>query len=82
MRGLVRPAAVNLGPTPTFGEKGLKVEAHLLDFHGPLYGEPIEDDFLARLRDIQRFASVEQLKEQLARDVERTRAVAGNPTPD
>lgn len=73
VKGLVRPAALNLGPNPTFGEKSLKVEAHLLDFHGPLYGEPIEVDFLARLRDIQRFNSVDQLQEQLARDVERTR---------
>jgi riboflavin kinase/FMN adenylyltransferase len=73
---LTRPAAVNLGPNPTFGEPGLKVEAHLLDFHGPLYGEPIEVDFLARLRDIQKFSSIGELQHQLARDVERTREIA------
>jgi riboflavin kinase/FMN adenylyltransferase len=72
---LVRPAAINLGPNPTFGEQTVKVEAHLLDFHGPLYGEPIEVDFLARLRDIQKFASVDQLKEQLSRDLAHTRDV-------
>jgi riboflavin kinase/FMN adenylyltransferase len=73
---LSRPAAINIGPNPTFGEQGLKVEAHLLDFHGPLYGEPIEVDFLARLRDIQKFSSIGELQEQLARDVERTRHIA------
>jgi riboflavin kinase / FMN adenylyltransferase len=75
---LVRPAAINLGPNPTFGEHGLKVEAHLLDFHGPLYGEPIEVDFLARLRDIQKFDSIAALQEQLARDIERTRDIAAS----
>jgi riboflavin kinase/FMN adenylyltransferase len=70
---LAKPAAINLGPNPTFGEQRVKVEVHVLDFHGPLYGEPIEVDFLARLRDIQKFTSIEQLKEQLARDIARTR---------
>jgi riboflavin kinase / FMN adenylyltransferase len=77
VRDFARPAAVNIGPNPTFGEQVLKVEAHLLDFHGPLYGEPIEVDFLARLREIQHFASVDALKQQLTRDVEKTRAIAG-----
>lgn len=64
------PAAINIGPNPTFGESAFKVEVHLIDFHGSLYGLPLEVDFLARLRDIQPFASVELLKEQLGRDVE------------
>ncbi|MBW3598590.1 MAG: bifunctional riboflavin kinase/FAD synthetase [Planctomycetes bacterium] len=75
---VAQPAAINIGPNPTFDEKVLKVEAHLLDFHGPLYGEPIEVDFLARLRDIQKFASVEQLRAQLDRDVAKTREIAGS----
>jgi riboflavin kinase/FMN adenylyltransferase len=70
-----RPAAINLGPNPTFGEQGVKVEVHVLDFQGSLYGEPIEVDFLARLRDIQKFASLEQLKQQLSRDVEMARTI-------
>jgi riboflavin kinase/FMN adenylyltransferase len=68
------PAAVNIGPNPTFGHHELKVEAHLLGWDGsPLYGQPLEVDFLARLRDIQRFASVDELKAQLARDIEQAR---------
>ena len=63
------PAAIHIGPAPTFGEQGIKVEAHLIGFHGSLYGQPIEADFLSRLRGIQTFASVEELKAQLASDV-------------
>ncbi len=63
------PAAVNVGPNPTFGEHALKVEVHLIDFAGSLYGQPLEVDFLARLRSIQPFPSVEALKAQLSRDV-------------
>jgi riboflavin kinase / FMN adenylyltransferase len=63
------PAAVNIGPNPTFGEHALKVEVHLIGFVGSLYGQPLEVDFLARLRSIQPFGSVTELKAQLARDV-------------
>lgn len=66
-------AAINIGPNPTFGEHALKFEVHLLDFDGSLYGEVVEVDILARLRDIQPFDSVQQLQEQLHRDVEDTR---------
>lgn len=64
------PAAINIGPAPTFGEQAVKVEAHLIGFQGSLYGQPIEVDFLSRLRGIQAFASVDALKAQLAADVE------------
>ncbi len=47
----------------------LKVEVHLIGFDGSLYGQPLEVDFLARLRSIQPFASVEALKQQLHHDV-------------
>jgi riboflavin kinase/FMN adenylyltransferase len=67
------PAAVNVGPNPTFGEHAKKVEAHLIGFEGSLYGEPLELDFLTRLREITRFAGIEELKEQLNRDVEAAR---------
>ncbi len=72
------PAAINIGPNPTFDENVLKVEVHLLDFHETLYSAPLEVDFLERLRDIQPFASVEKLKEQLKRDVEATRKIASS----
>lgn len=73
--GSVWPAAINVGPNPTFGEHALKVEAHLIEFGDSLYGKPLEVDFLARLRDIRSFDSVERLKEQLAADVQKTRTL-------
>jgi riboflavin kinase/FMN adenylyltransferase len=66
------PAAINIGPNPTFGEQTLKVEAHLIDFDGSLYGQPLELEFLGRLRSIRPFDSVEALKNQLNHDIAAT----------
>ncbi len=71
------PAAVNVGVRPTFVTgRGELVEAHILDFEGDLYGEPLRLDFLARLRGERRFSSAEELIEQMRRDVERARQIA------
>jgi riboflavin kinase/FMN adenylyltransferase len=71
------PAAVNVGPNPTFGENGRKVEAHLISFNGNLYDKPLALDFVRRLRDTRPFASVAQLVEQLRQDVDQTLASVG-----
>jgi riboflavin kinase/FMN adenylyltransferase len=63
-------AAVHVGPNVTFGATAVTVEAHLVGFAGDCYGSRLDVDFLARLRDTQRFASVAELQAQLARDVE------------
>jgi riboflavin kinase / FMN adenylyltransferase len=76
--GNIWPAAINVGPNPTFGEQAMKVEAHLVGFHGNLYGAPLELDFVARLRDVRTFAGVAELKEQLHRDVEQAQRVASD----
>jgi riboflavin kinase/FMN adenylyltransferase len=70
------PAAVNLGPNPTFGEGSLKIEAYLVGFQGSIYDQPIAVDFLAHLRDIKRFDSVDALLAQMAKDVARTVEIA------
>jgi len=72
-------AAVHVGPNVSFGETVLSVEAHLIGFDGNLYGRTLHVDFLDRLRETRRFESVAGLKEQLAHDVERARAVAAAP---
>ena len=74
--GTSHAAAMSLGGNPTFGESEIKMEAFLLDYAGDLYGRPVEIDFLARLRDIKRFDSVDILVAQIAQDVEQTRRVA------
>jgi riboflavin kinase/FMN adenylyltransferase len=71
-------AAIHIGPNPTFADRVAKVEAHLLDFDGTLYGQPIEVDFISRLRDILQFASVGELTDQLKKDVASTRSIARN----
>lgn len=76
VEGEVWPAAINLGPNPTFGEQAVKVEVHLIGFDWQIYGAPLVVDFLSRLRDIQPFAGVDALRAQLARDVEAARAIA------
>lgn len=73
-----RPAAVNIGVRPTFVTgRGELIEAYILDFEGDLYGQELRLDFLARLRGERRFASAQELIEQMRLDVDRTREIAG-----
>jgi riboflavin kinase/FMN adenylyltransferase len=65
---------MNQGPRPTFEDGRRILEAHLFDFEGDLYGEWVRIEWVERLRDIERFASLEHLKEQLQSD--RTQALA------
>ena len=73
------PAAVHLGPAPTFDAATATVEAHLVGFEGDLYGRRLHVDFLMRLRDTRRFDSAAELTRQLAEDVARVAALAGDP---
>jgi riboflavin kinase/FMN adenylyltransferase len=78
------PAAIHIGPNPTFHEQVSKLEVHLIGYDGGLYDRWLEVDFLARLRDIQAFGSVDELRRQLAWDVQSAAAVcqqAGNAEP-
>ncbi len=69
-------AAIDVGTNPTFGVEPLHVEAFLLDFEDrELRGEPLAVSFWERLRDEERYDSVEELIAAIARDVERTRHV-------
>ena len=72
--GSALPAVANLGRRPTFQtDDRLVPEAHLIDFHGELYGRRVELSFEFRLRAERRFSSVDALKEQIGRDVEEAR---------
>jgi riboflavin kinase/FMN adenylyltransferase len=70
------PAAINVGSNPTFADQEVKFEVHLVGYRGQLYGRLLEVDFLARLRDIRPFPSVESLRQQLQQDVARCQALA------
>ena len=70
-----RIAAIHVGPVPTFGVEQLQVEVHVVDFCESLYGEILEVDFLSKLRNVEKFDSVEVLKQQMQLDVAEARAV-------
>ncbi len=65
----------NLGFRPTFGGDTRKLEAHLLDVSAELYGAHLRLNFVAKLRDEKKFASLDDLKAHIAQDVARGRAV-------
>jgi riboflavin kinase/FMN adenylyltransferase len=73
--GQSHPAAANIGPNPTFGEEAQKIEVHLIGFSGDLYGRSLAVEFITRLRDTRPFAGVNELVEQLKRDVEEAKRV-------
>jgi len=64
---------MNVGVRPTVDGMSLRIEAHLFDFAGDLYGQPIRVDLIARLRGEQKFAGIEELKAQIAKDAEAAR---------
>ncbi len=73
-RGGSAGGMMNQGPRPTFQDGRRVLEAHIFDFDGDLYGEWVRIEWVARLRDIERFGSVEELGQQLERD--RSQAAA------
>jgi riboflavin kinase/FMN adenylyltransferase len=71
-------ACTNIGVAPTFARGKSRVEAHLLDFGGDLYGRVVDVSFVRRIRQEKRFSGVEELKEQIARDVEAARRITND----
>jgi len=63
------PAVTNIGTRPTVNGHGITAECHLLDFEGDLYGRQITVAFYDFLRPEQKFASLEELKAQIAADI-------------
>jgi riboflavin kinase/FMN adenylyltransferase len=72
-------ACTNVGVAPTFGRAESRVEAHLLDFEGDLYGRVVDVGFVERIREERRFSGVDELVRQIRRDVEEARIVAFGP---
>ena len=74
------PAMINIGTTPTFGERRRMVEVYIVDYQGELYGHEIQVEFVERLRAEKRFNSAEELKRQMAEDVARGIAILSAKT--
>lgn len=74
--GSEHPCAINLGRRPTFydHQESSLLEAYLLDFSGDLYGEDAAVQFVAFLRSERQFGGIEELKEQLVKDIDHARA--------
>ena len=75
VNGTWLPAAVNIGPNPTFDVNTRKVEAHLIDYHDDLYGQSLTLEFVARLRETKKFASIDELQRQLKHDIDQARTI-------
>jgi riboflavin kinase/FMN adenylyltransferase len=72
--GVWHRSVTNIGKRPTFGgESESKIESHLIDFDEDLYGKTIRVRMLHRLRGERKFASVDELRDQITRD--RNRAI-------
>ncbi len=74
----VHAACTNVGVAPTFERGESRVEAHLLDFQGDLYGRVADVSFVQRIRPERRFSGVEELKAQIAHDVEEARRITND----
>lgn len=70
-------SVLNIGCRPTFDEGEQAIEAHLLDFHGSLFGEQLRVQFVERLRSERRFSSPDALVAQIGCDVIKARALLG-----
>ncbi len=73
LSGTVYRAATNVGVRPTFDGGNVSIESHLLDFSEARTSGSMEVRFLRRLRDEQRFANPQALREQILRDIEQAR---------
>lgn len=76
-RGKTYSAVTNIGYRPTFGEdlEAPRIEAHVLDFSGDLYGDRIDLIFIDRLRDEMKFTQVSDLVDQISNDVKQARKI-------
>ena len=68
-------AATNVGVRPTVNGREPRVEAHLLDFDGDLYGEELRVEFIKRIRAEQKFPGLDALKQQIQQDVTTIRSL-------
>jgi riboflavin kinase/FMN adenylyltransferase len=75
LRGERLPAAISVGTNPTFEGKDRTVEAYILDFDEDIYGVELGVEFVQRIRGMEKFDRVEDLVEQMGRDVEKARRI-------
>jgi riboflavin kinase / FMN adenylyltransferase len=79
VEGETWPAAISVGYNPTFSDdrQRVRIEAHLLDFDRDIYGAPMRIDLTRRLRDEERYDSIDELVAQVHRDIDAVRSMVG-----
>jgi len=78
VRGELYNAVVNIGSKPTFHDNyPISIEAHLMDFKQQIYGEEIDLYFIQKLRDEQKFNSIQELVRQIGQDRDKAFDLAG-----
>src|SRR5699024_841328 len=68
-------AAISVGTNPTFGDEQRSVESFVLDRDADLYGHDVKVEFVDHVRTMEKFDSVEQLLDVMAKDVIKTRKI-------
>jgi riboflavin kinase / FMN adenylyltransferase len=71
------PGVANIGTRPTVDGGSFRLEVHLFDFHGDIYGRHLEVELRLKLRDEKRFGSFEELRRQIAVDAATAREFLG-----
>jgi riboflavin kinase/FMN adenylyltransferase len=68
----------NIGYSPTFDDHIFTIEVHLLDFNNDLYDQNIRVNFIKRIRDEQKFSNIEELSNQIQKDILTGREILTN----
>lgn len=66
-------SATSVGYNPTFNEKSIKIESHILDFNSDIYGEDVEIIFVEYLRDEMKFKDTDSLVNQIGNDIKKVK---------
>ena len=69
------PSMTNIGERPTFGVGERTIEVYILDYQSNLYGHEMKIDVVDRLREEKRFDTAQELKDQIAKDIDQGRAI-------
>lgn len=75
--GVRYPAAISVGTNPTFGDQRRSVESYILDRDADLYDRVARVEFVQKVRDMEKFDSVDELLDHMARDVASVRDILG-----
>ena len=74
-KGSKYKGVANIGYSPTFDDRILTVEAHILDFNDDIYGQKIRVNFIKRLRDEKKFLHISELSDQIKKDIDQARDI-------